>query len=128
MVKVKVTTRTLRTIDKSGGLDGYLLAGKTRRIRELGVMGWRLRWRVMVSERCREMFRREGKRLEEVRGRVGKEMVEEVKRFDELLEEGEEIAVGEGSEEVGGDDVAARGAEKGSKSVESGERREVLVE
>lgn len=48
-IQVKVTTRVLRTIDKCGGLDEYLVGEKTGRIKELGMKGWELRWRVMNS-------------------------------------------------------------------------------
>jgi large subunit ribosomal protein L28 len=48
-IRVKVSTRALRTIDKVGGLDEYLLGDKAARIRELGMGGWALRWRVMRS-------------------------------------------------------------------------------
>jgi len=51
----------LRTIDKVGGLDNYLLGDKAARIKELGVEGWRLRWKVL--------------RTESVRGRIGEERV-----------------------------------------------------
>ena len=46
----------LRTIDKCGGLDGYLLGNKAQRIKELGVKGWELRWRVMQSGKGRAMY------------------------------------------------------------------------
>ncbi len=39
--------RVLRTMDKVGGLDEYLMGEKPARIKELGVEGWRLRWMVM---------------------------------------------------------------------------------
>ncbi|KAL8774416.1 MAG: hypothetical protein Q9194_004042 [Teloschistes cf. exilis] len=48
-VRVKVATRVLRTIDKCGGLDGYLLGEGKGRIKELGMEGWRLRWRIMCQ-------------------------------------------------------------------------------
>lgn len=48
-VALKVQARVLRTIDKCGGLDHYLLGNKARRVKELGVKGWELRWRVMQS-------------------------------------------------------------------------------
>jgi large subunit ribosomal protein L28 len=48
-IKVKVTTRVLRTIDKVGGLDEYLVGGKTARLKELGLKGWVLRWQVMQT-------------------------------------------------------------------------------
>jgi large subunit ribosomal protein L28 len=46
-VRVKVATRVLRTIDKTGGLDEYLTGEKPARIKELGMKGWALRCKVM---------------------------------------------------------------------------------
>ena len=40
----------LRTIDKVGGLDEYLLGDKTARIKELGVSGWNLRCQLMATK------------------------------------------------------------------------------
>jgi len=59
-VRVKVLARVLRTIDKVGGLDEYLLGEKAGRVRELGMGGWALRWRVMRTEWYRQ--RKEGER------------------------------------------------------------------
>ncbi|OQO08575.1 hypothetical protein B0A48_06445 [Cryoendolithus antarcticus] len=58
-VQVRVSTRVLKTIDKLGGLDEYLLGEKEARIRELGESGWWLRWAVMQTGAVRERFRRE---------------------------------------------------------------------
>lgn len=55
--------RVLRTIDKVGGLDEYLLGGKAARIKELGMGGWKLRWRIMGTERIKERFAREREAL-----------------------------------------------------------------
>lgn len=44
-----MATRVLRTIDKCGGLDEYLLGEGKGRIKELGMEGWRLRWRIMCQ-------------------------------------------------------------------------------
>lgn len=55
-VQTRVTTRVLRTIDKAGGLDNYLLADKSQRIKDLGPWGWKLRWRVMQSDTVRLRF------------------------------------------------------------------------
>jgi len=44
---VKVSSRVMRTIDKVGGIDEYLLGGKADRVRELGVEGWNLRWAIV---------------------------------------------------------------------------------
>ena len=58
-VRVKVQARVLRTIDKVGGLDEYLLGDKAARIKELGMEGWRLRWKLMQSKSVQERFRKE---------------------------------------------------------------------
>lgn len=55
--------RVLRTIDKVGGLDEYLLGDKPMRIKELGPWGWKLRWRIMQSEVIFERFAMERVKL-----------------------------------------------------------------
>lgn len=55
-VQTRVTTRVLRTIDKAGGLDNYLLGDKSQRIKDLGPWGWKLRWRIMQSETVKRRF------------------------------------------------------------------------
>ncbi|EMC95049.1 hypothetical protein BAUCODRAFT_73149, partial [Baudoinia panamericana UAMH 10762] len=62
-VQVRVTVKTLRTIDKLGGLDEYLLGEKEARIRELGESGWWLRWAIMQTPVIRRKFREERVRL-----------------------------------------------------------------
>lgn len=49
-VRLRVATRVLRTIDKVGGLDEYVLGEKSARIRELGLRGWVLRWQIMGTD------------------------------------------------------------------------------
>lgn len=58
-VRVKVSTRVLRTIDKVGGLDGYLMGGKAGRVRELGEEGWRLRWAVVNAPSMKKRVKAE---------------------------------------------------------------------
>ena len=55
--------RVLRTIEKVGGLDEYLLGGKRARLKELGMGGWALRWTLWQTEMVRERFRTERERL-----------------------------------------------------------------
>ena len=62
-VSTRVTARVLRTIDKAGGLDEYLLSPKAARIKDLGPWGWRLRWRIMQTPSVRERFSREREAL-----------------------------------------------------------------
>lgn len=55
-VKLRVTARVLRTIDKLGGIDEYLLGEKSLRIRELGMTGWKWRWELMQSPAVQKRF------------------------------------------------------------------------
>jgi large subunit ribosomal protein L28 len=114
MVRTRVTTRVLRTVDKCGGLDEYLLGGKSARIRELGPWGWRLRWRIMQTDAVRERFRaerealglpprEEGDGLSEglegahiAEGVTAEQLMEET---DRMIENGEEFVLDEGSAE-----------------------------
>lgn len=62
-IRVRLTARTLRTIDKLGGIDEYVLGPKARRIKELGPAGWALRWKVMQSPIIQEQYAREREAL-----------------------------------------------------------------
>ncbi|CDR40133.1 CYFA0S04e04280g1_1 [Cyberlindnera fabianii] len=42
-----VTAKVLKTIDKEGGLDNYVIKDKSARIKELGPFGWKLRYEVL---------------------------------------------------------------------------------
>lgn len=110
-VKIRITTRVLRTVDKCGGLDEYLLGEKTQRIKELGMGGWKLRWRIMQTEKVKARFRLQRKKLglpatEEVLvGSNGNlittaQIEEEVKLYDQELERGAEIDVGDDAESI----------------------------
>lgn len=50
--------RVLRTIDKVGGLDEYLLGESPARIKELGMEGWKMRWRLLQDRGVKERLRR----------------------------------------------------------------------
>ncbi|KAG9244018.1 ribosomal L28 family-domain-containing protein [Calycina marina] len=108
-IKIRVTTKVLRTVDKVGGLDEYLLGEKAGRIKELGMGGWKLRWRIMQTEVVRERFRRqrEAMGLKPVQAAhtslsgdiVSKEQVEkEIMAYDQILEMGVEVEVGDDAE------------------------------
>lgn len=46
-IKIKLTTKVLKTISKEGGIDRYLTKEKSARIKELGPMGWKLRYELL---------------------------------------------------------------------------------
>ena len=114
-LRIRVTARVLRTIDKCGGLDEYLLGEKAGRIKELGMGGWKLRWRIMQTESVKERFRKQREALglppkEDVAiGSDGmvvtKEMVaEEIQKYDDELAKEADVEIGdevEGSVEGG---------------------------
>lgn len=56
-LRLKIRTRVLRTIDKVGGLDEYLLGCTSARLKDLGEEGWRLRWAVMQTPTMKERLR-----------------------------------------------------------------------
>jgi hypothetical protein len=48
----------MRTIDKVGGLDNYLLGEKPARIKVLGPTGWLLRWKLMQTPEIKEKWQK----------------------------------------------------------------------
>lgn len=55
-LKIPATARVVRTIKKCGGLDEYVTGPKPARIKELGLLGWKLRWLVMTSPKWQAKF------------------------------------------------------------------------
>ena len=53
---IPIRARVMRTIRKAGGLDEYLLGSTTARKKELGLLGWKLRWLVMKSPKMQQRF------------------------------------------------------------------------
>jgi large subunit ribosomal protein L28 len=49
-LKFEVTAKVLKTIDREGGLDNYLVKEKSARIKELGPFGWKLRYAVLKKK------------------------------------------------------------------------------
>ncbi|KAF2185162.1 hypothetical protein K469DRAFT_707936 [Zopfia rhizophila CBS 207.26] len=64
-IKLRVTAKVLKTIDKVGGLDEYLLGDSAsgRRVKELGVTGWNLRFALMQMPVVRARMRAEAAAL-----------------------------------------------------------------
>jgi len=63
MISLKVTARVLRTVDKVGGLDNYVLGNTSARIKDLGMKGWQLRWKIMQSPAMQKRWEKERKEL-----------------------------------------------------------------
>lgn len=126
-MRTRVQARVLRTIDKVGGLDEYLLGDKPGRIKELGPGGWALRWRVMGTESVRERFREERRRLglpeEGIKGEIlgvgregevvsGEVLGAQFEAFDRELDEVDRQAEEEGEGEEAGLVVGVGDGEK----------------
>lgn len=105
-VRMRITTRVLRTLDKVGGLDEYLLGQKAARVKELGMGGWRLKWRIMQTDAVKERFRKQRIEMglppleEELVGVDGRtatqaQVAQAVQEIDNDLLEGSEVEVGE---------------------------------
>jgi large subunit ribosomal protein L28 len=109
-IRLRITTRVLRTVDKVGGLDEYLLGEKAGRIKELGMGGWKLRWRIMQTEAVKERFRKQRELMglppkeEVLQGSDGmvateQQVEDEIQEFDEDLQKGKDVDIGEELEE-----------------------------
>jgi large subunit ribosomal protein L28 len=104
-IRLRITARVLRTVDKCGGLDEYLLGEKARRIKELGMGGWKLRWRIMQTDKVKERFRKQREALglpplEDSAGlglnTISKaDELEAITQIDEALAKGAELTLGE---------------------------------
>lgn len=62
-IQVRVSTRVLRTIDKVGGLDEYLLKDTAARIKDLGIHGWRLRCQIIGSQKMQLEYNKQREAL-----------------------------------------------------------------
>ncbi|KAI9643056.1 hypothetical protein NHQ30_008792 [Ciborinia camelliae] len=119
-IKLRVTTKVLRTIDKAGGLDEYLLGEKTRRLKELGMGGWKLRWRIMQTDTVKERFRAQREKIglppkEEVYldehgyGITKEEIMEQVRKYDAAMAKDSEVIMGEEAEGATESDILQEG-------------------
>ncbi|KAH7117019.1 ribosomal L28 family-domain-containing protein, partial [Dendryphion nanum] len=62
-IRLNVTSTVLKTMDREGGLDEYLLKESPARIKELGPLGWALRWTLMQQPEVIARFRAEAAAL-----------------------------------------------------------------
>lgn len=53
---IRLQHRVWRTIRKCGGIEEYVMGDSPSRIRELGVYGWNLRWKVMNTPTWKRKF------------------------------------------------------------------------
>ena len=113
-VQVKVQARVLRTIDKCGGLDEYLLGEKPGRIKELGVEGWRLRWLVMRTGQVKRRVKGEREALglagREAATTPGKALGGRATGGTETLEDVVERASGDVVERIEGTQAGPKGS------------------
>jgi large subunit ribosomal protein L28 len=62
-LSIPIRARVMRTIKKCGGLDEYLLGNTSARIKELGLLGWKLRYLIMRSPEGQKKLAAERKAL-----------------------------------------------------------------
>jgi ribosomal protein L28 len=62
-IKLRITSKVLKVMDREGGLDNYLLKESDTRIKELGPLGWALRWTLMQTPEVIARFRAEAAAL-----------------------------------------------------------------
>ncbi|KAI1496526.1 hypothetical protein F5X99DRAFT_66783 [Biscogniauxia marginata] len=118
-IRTRMTASVLKTIDKLGGIDEYLLGSKTKRIRELGPAGWALRWKIMQTPAVQGRFARERTALGlppkpddqlsalPVQLQSGDTTAEAVmSKVDQMLERGDEFVIGEVRDD---EDLAVKG-------------------
>jgi len=56
-IKLRITSKVLKTMDREGGLDEYLLKDSEHRLKELGPLGWALRWTLLQRPEVIERMR-----------------------------------------------------------------------
>jgi large subunit ribosomal protein L28 len=56
-IKLRITSKVLKTMDREGGLDEYLLKDNEHRLKELGPLGWALRWTLMQKSEVVDRMR-----------------------------------------------------------------------
>ncbi|KAL7624780.1 hypothetical protein AAE478_006352 [Parahypoxylon ruwenzoriense] len=139
-IRTRLTTSVLKTIDRLGGIDEYLLGSKTRRLRNLGPAGWALRWKIMQTPAIRERFARERAALglppkedgsdtralpQELAAQgVASEAV--LSEIDGMLERGDEFVIGEAKE---GEEMIIKGdAETSQEATEATRDIECFIE
>lgn len=143
-LQLRVTPRVLRTIEKEGGLDRYLTSDKKGRIKDIGMEGWYLRWRLMQTDGWKEHVEQERVRLglkEPSKIKQGAEqepqvgdvawLKKEIEKYDRLLEAEGEVVLGDDSFEPdlqhsasggigdGHDTLPEQSSDQGESSVES---------
>ncbi|ESZ97405.1 hypothetical protein SBOR_2233 [Sclerotinia borealis F-4128] len=138
-IKMRITTRVMRTIDKAGGLDEYLLGEKTQRLKELGMGGWKLRWRIMQTDTVKEKYRVQREKLglppkkeayvdENGYGITKEEIMEHIRKYDLAMAREAEVVVGAEAEAAADSEILDEGfmPEEHSREEHSRERQPLL--
>ncbi|KAH7075330.1 50S ribosomal protein-like protein L24 [Paraphoma chrysanthemicola] len=62
-IKLRITSKVLKTMDREGGLDEYLLKDNEHRLKELGPLGWALRWTLLQKPEVVDRMRAQAAEL-----------------------------------------------------------------
>ncbi|KAF9698588.1 hypothetical protein EKO04_003514 [Ascochyta lentis] len=96
-IKLRVTSNVMKTIDREGGLDEYLLKDSVQRVKELGPTGWALRWTLMQRPAVIDRLRAEAAALGLDQATIDKqwptpEMLSQQKHADRVLARAQALA------------------------------------
>ncbi|KAF2689769.1 hypothetical protein K458DRAFT_414027 [Lentithecium fluviatile CBS 122367] len=92
-IHLRITAKVLKTVDREGGLDEYLLKQSEARIKELGPMGWALRWTLLQRPEVIRRLRAEALALGVPQERVDQQWPEPPVTAQEAIEEAAEVAI-----------------------------------
>jgi large subunit ribosomal protein L28 len=99
-IRTRLTTGVLKTVDKLGGIDNYLLGTKARRVKDLGPAGWRLRWKLIQSPAIQEQWAAEREAMGlppkmAAEEEAGAPSAEEMSEVDAMLAREDEFVLGD---------------------------------
>jgi len=125
-LNLEVATSVLRTIDKVGGLDNYLLGSKNARLKELGPKGWKLRHRILNSPWYQKMAAEEREALSaQVTQATAK--ADQAEALEEAADAAAEAAAIQGDTAAALEQVAALGEQNNAPQISRDEAGNVKL-
>ena len=92
-IKLRISSNVLKIIDREGGLDEYLLKPSETRIKELGPLGWALRWTLLQKPSVIRRMREDAAALGVPQEQIDAQWPEPVEVPAEALERAEDAVI-----------------------------------